>query len=209
MYTAPAFRTDEATALAYAAERGFGTFIAVDAGRPVASHLPFEMSRDGGVTRAIFHVARPNPLHEIVARAPDVLLTVAGPDHYISPDWYVSEDQVPTWNYVSVHLAGSARVLDAGEMRGIVDRLSAQFEARLLPKKPWVSDKMTPTKRDAMLRAIVGIEMTVTKVEATWKLSQNKQPADQAGAIAAIEKLGTPEAAAYLAHWRAWRAKQT
>ena len=90
-----------------------------------------------------------------------------------------------------------------------VDHLSANFEARLLPKKPWVSDKMTPAKREAMLRAIVGIEMTVTKVEASWKLGQHKQPADQEGVIAAIEKQDTPAARDYLDTLKAWRATKS
>ena len=208
MYVPPAFKTDEATALAFAAKRGFGTFIAVDQGQPVAAHLPFEVTTVDGVTRAIFHVARANPLHQIIGRAPDVLLTVLGADHYISPDWYVMEDQVPTWNYASVHLSGTAKVVDAAGMLAFVDSLSAAFEARLLPKKPWTSGKMTPAKREAMLRAIVGIEMTVTKVEASFKLGQHKQPADQAGVIANLEKLGTLPSQDYLEMWKAWRASK-
>jgi len=206
MYVPPAFKTDDAAALAFAAKRGFGTVIVVDNGRPFASHLPFELIAAEGANKAIFHVARGNPLHEIIGRAPDVLLTVLGPDHYISPDWYASADQVPTWNYVTVHLSGTARALERSENLGLVDRLSARFEADLLPKKPWTSAKMTPAKREAMLAAIVGIEMTVTRIEASWKLSQNKQSADQDGAIAAIEKLGTPQSQEFLEMWKAWRA---
>ena len=205
MSVAPAFKIDEPTALAFAAARGFGTLIAVDDGRPVASHLPFELSESDGTRRAIVHVARGNPLHDIVVRAPDVLLTVLGPDHYISPDWYQAADQVPTWNFAAVHFTCTARVIDAAGMRDLVDRLSAHFEARLLPKKPWTSDKMTPAKREAMLRAIVGIEMTITRIEASFKLSQNKTDVDQAGAIAALEALATPEAMGLAQLWKSRR----
>jgi transcriptional regulator len=210
MYIPPVFKTDDATALAFAAKRGFGTLVAVDNGRPVASHLPFLLhSDDSNAIRIALHVARANPLHEIIGRAPDVLLTVLGPDTYISPDWYVSADQVSTWNYVSVHFSGTARTLPQTGNLEHVDGLSARFEAALLPKKPWTSAKMTPARREAMLTAIVGIEITVTKIEAQWKLGQHKQMADQDGVIANLKKLGTPAAAAYLEQWRAWRAAKS
>ena len=206
MYVPPAFKSDDDSALAFAAARGFGTLIAVDGGKPIASHLPFLLHRkaDGGAWIEM-HVARVNPLAEVIGRAPDVLLTVMGADTYISPDWYVSVDQVSTWNYVSVHLSGTAKTIEQTANLAHADRLSARFEADLLPKKPWTTAKMTPARREAMLKAIIGIEITVTKIEAQWKLGQHKQPADQDGVIANLEKLGTPQSHAYLAQWRAWR----
>jgi transcriptional regulator len=101
MYVAPVFKAEDAKAWDFVARRGFGTLIAVDEGRPVASHLPFLVERTETGARLAMHVARVNPLHGIVTRAPQVLLTVMGPDAYVSPDWYVQKDQVPTWNYVS------------------------------------------------------------------------------------------------------------
>jgi transcriptional regulator len=207
MYIPAAFKTDDATALAFAQRRGFGTLVAVDGGRPVASHLPFLLHADDPkAVRVEMHVARVNPLHEVIGRAPEVLITVMGADTYISPDWYASADQVSTWNYVAVHLSGTARTVPQAGNLDHADRLSARFEADLLPKKPWTSAKMTEARRSAMLSAIVGIEITVTKIEAQWKLGQHKQQADQDGVIANLEKLGTPAAAAYLAQWRTWRS---
>ena len=208
MYIPSAFKTDDDTALAFAAKRGFGTLIAVDGTRPVASHLPFLLHRDAGRLWVELHVARVNPLHEIIARAPDVLLTVMGPDAYISPDWYVTADQVSTWNYVSVHLSGTARLIPQLENLSHADRLSAHFEAQLLPKKPWTTAKMTTAKRDAMLRAIIGIEIDVTTVEAQWKLGQHKNAADQAGVLANLEALGTPKAMGYLSVVKPWLASR-
>lgn len=179
MYIPPVFKTDTEQALDYAAARGFGTVVAVDGGRPVASHLPFLLERRDGRVRLEAHVARANPLHAVIARAPDVLVTVTGPDAYISPDWYVASDQVPTWNYVSVHLSGSARLFPAADNRAIVDRLSAAFEARLAPKPAWTSDKMTSARRETMLQAIVGFEIDVTGVDGQWKLAQHKTRPDR------------------------------
>ncbi len=179
MYVHPAFKTDDDKAWKYVEERGFGAVVAIDAGKPVASHVPLMTmgGLDGG--RVQFHVARVNPLHEVIARAPDVLVTVWGPDAYISPDWYVSHDQVPTWNYVSVHLSGTARRLAPDEALEHVEALSLRFEARLAPKKPWSTSKMPAKKLEAMLKAIVPIEIAVDKIEASWKLGQHKTAADQ------------------------------
>lgn len=204
MYIPPAFKADDDTALAFVAKRGFGTLIAVDGGRPVASHLPFLLHRDEGRLWVELHVARANPLHEIITRAPDVLLTVMGPDAYISPDWYVSADQVSTWNYVSVHLSGIARVVPQPDNLDHVDRLSAHFEAQLLPKEPWTSAKMTQARREAMLHAIVGMQIDITQFAAQGKFGQHKSAADQAGVIANLKALGTPKALEYLSVVEPW-----
>jgi transcriptional regulator len=205
MYIPPVFKTDDDTALKFAAARGFGTLIAVDQGRPMAAHLPFLMHRGADGVRVELHVARANPLHEIIAKAPEVLLTVLGPDTYISPDWYVSADQVPTWNYVTVHLGGTARAVPHIKNLDHADRLSAQFEHKLLPKTPWTSSKMTVAKREAMLRAIVGIEIAITTVEAQWKLGQHKSVADQESVVRNLEQLGTGQP--YLELLRGWKGR--
>ena len=179
MYVHPAFKTEEKSALEYAAARGFGAVVAVDNGRPVSSHVPFLLRPGPSGVRLEFHVARVNPLHEIIARAPDIMMIVWGPDAYISPDWYVSPDQVPTWNYVSVHLNGKATVLGPDAMLAHVEALSQEFEGWLAPKKPWSTARMPEKKRDAMLRAIVAIEVSVDTIEASWELGQHKTAADQ------------------------------
>jgi transcriptional regulator len=179
MYVHPAFKTEDDKAWKYVEERGFGAVVAIDAGKPVASHVPLMPLGGLGDGRLQFHVARPNPLHEIIARAPNVLVTVWGSDAYISPDWYVSSDQVPTWNYVSVHLSGAARKLPPDEALAHVEALSQRFEAWLAPKKPWSTTKMPTKKLDAMLKAIVPIEIAVENIEASWKLGQHKTTADQ------------------------------
>jgi transcriptional regulator len=181
MYVPPAFKTTDDDAWAFVRARAFGTLIAVSGGRPEAAHVPFVVDRTPAADRIALHVARANLIHKVVAEAPDVLLTVAGPDAYISPDWYASHDQVPTWNYVAAHLTGRARILDAAETERQVEQLSDQFEERLLPKPPWRMSKLTAARKAMMLSAIVGIEVTVTAITATEKLSQNKGEADRAG----------------------------
>ena len=193
MYRPPAFRVDDERSLGFAAERGFGLVVAGRDGAPGGFHgvhVPFVLERDGGLGRLRFHVARANPFHEIVARAPAVLVVVSGPDAYVSPDWYESADQVPTWNYAAVHLHGTARVLPPEATRAHVDELSARFEAELRPKKPWSTAKMTPARLDMMLRAIVALEVEILSVEGQFKLSQNKSAADRQGVVAALAARG-------------------
>jgi transcriptional regulator len=179
MYTPPMFKPDRAASLAFAGARGFGLVCAWDGARPIASPLPFYLSfADDGTPRAAFHVARHNPLVKLAGGNASWLLAVNGADAYVSPDWYVSPDQVPTWLYQSVHLAGPVRTLSDAELAEQIDTLSAKFENRLVPKKPWMSSKMTAGRLEAMKKAIVGMVMTVEEVEGSFKLNQHKSDAD-------------------------------
>jgi transcriptional regulator len=181
MYTPPPFKSDRAASLAFAEARGFGIVSAWDGRRPVASPLPFYLtSANDGTPRVAFHVARHNPLVKLADGAGSWLLAVTGADAYVSPDWYVSPDQVPTWLYQAVHLTGPVRTMSETELAAQIDVLSAKFEERLKPKKPWLSSKMTAARLEAMKKAIVGLEMTVEEVEGSFKLNQHKSEPDYA-----------------------------
>ena len=179
MYTPPLFKTDRAAALAFAEARGFGTVCAWDGNKPVASSLPFYLSfADDGTPQAAFHVARHNPLASLADGTSSWLMAVNGADAYVSPDWYASPDQVPTWLYQAVHLTGTVRPLSGDELGAHLEALSAKFENWLMPKPPWLSSKMTAGRLDALKKAIVGLVMTVEEVEGSFKLNQHKSDAD-------------------------------
>jgi transcriptional regulator len=187
MYVHPAFHVDRGAGLSFAAERGFGTVIACDGGRPVASPLPFHISyAPDGTPRVAFHVARANPLAALAEAGGTWLISVMGADAYVSPDWYASPDQVPTWLYQSVQLSGPVRATAVEALPHHLDDLSAQFEAWLAPKPVWTADKITPGRRKMLMKAIVGIEMHVETVEGSLKLNQHKSDADQAAVAAAL-----------------------
>ena len=187
MYTPPLFKQDRAASLTFAEERGFGMVCAWNGARPVASSLPFYLNHaDDGALQALFHVARGNPLAKFADGTTPWLLAASGPDAYVSADWYVSSDQVPTWLYQSVHLTGPVRVLSDEELAVQIDTLSAKFENWLLPKKPWTSGKMTPSKLETMKKAIIGLVMTVQDVEGSFKLNQHKSEADFAAVAGAL-----------------------
>jgi transcriptional regulator len=181
MYTPPMFKPDRAASLAFAEARGFGTVCAWDGNKPIASLLPFYLtSSNDGTPLAAFHLARHNPLVNLADGTSSWLLAVSGADAYVSPDWYMSPDQVPTWLYEAVHLTGTVRKLSDDELAVQIDTLSAKFENWLLPKKPWTSSKMTAGRLEAMKKAIVGLEMTVDEVEGSFKLNQHKSETDYA-----------------------------
>ena len=187
MYTPPMFKPDRAASLAFAEARGFGTVCAWDGIRPVASSLPFYLDyADDGTPLAAFHVARHNALAGLADGTSSWLMAVNGADAYISPDWYASPDQVPTWLYQAVHLTGTVRKQSDDELGRHLDALSAKFENWLAPKPPWLSSKMTAGRLDAMKKAIGGLVMTVEAVEGSFKLNQHKSDVDHAAIADAL-----------------------
>jgi transcriptional regulator len=163
---------------------------------PLAAHAPVLLDRspDGG-WRLRFHLSRGNALAASLQDGDAVLAVVTGPEAYVSPDWYGLEDQVPTWNYQAVEMAGPVRRLDVAATTAMMDDLSAAFEARLAPKLPWTRQKMTPGRFEAMLSGILGYEMRIERFEGTWKLGQHKPDQARTAVSEALEAQGQPEMA--------------
>ncbi|WGW04219.1 FMN-binding negative transcriptional regulator [Tropicibacter oceani] len=170
MHPNTAFRkTPETLALDFARTRAFGTLCVNGDPVPLLSHIPFLLAQDGG--HADLHLVRSNPICKATGPA---RLSVTGPDAYISPDWYGVDDQVPTWNYIAVHLIGTLEPLPQETLPDMLARQSAFFETRLLPKAPWTMDKMTDDTTRRFLRMILPFRLHVDDVQSTWKLGQNK-----------------------------------
>jgi transcriptional regulator len=187
MYTPPAFKVDRSTSLEFASTHGFGLVCAFDGNKPIASPLPFDIDYGSdGTPHLSFHVARGNPLAACADGQTSWLLTVNGPHAYVSPHWYASADQVPTWLYQTVHLSGPARIMSDMELAQNLDRLSAKFEAWLAPKPAWSVAEVSAGRREMLLRMITGIVMTVETVEGTFKLNQNKSDADHVAIASAL-----------------------
>ena len=132
MHSNPAFRrVSRDRNLRFAAQRGFGV-LAIDGAGPLVSHIPFVLTEDGAAVHA--HLVRSNPIaRHLRAEERAAVLAVSGPDSYISPDWYGTgaTDQVPTWNYVAVHIRGTLRRRADETLRAHLDSLSARFESEL------------------------------------------------------------------------------
>lgn len=210
MYQPPAFAIEDPNAVVEAVRRaGFGHLVttshtaAPDAVPESASgsearaapsleatSLPFLIDDDLTVVRA--HVARANR-HWRSMEGAEALLIVPGVDAYISPRWYPSKAEdpkvVPTWNYELVHLRGSLRVIDDPAAKlDIVTALTDHHEAATVEPgtTPWAVDDAPEDFIERQLRAIVGLELTVTTVEAKRKLSQNRSESDQAGVVTGL-----------------------
>jgi transcriptional regulator len=187
MHPNPAFRQSSADSnLGFARARGFGILSVNGPDGPLAAHIPFLIAADGKT--AELHLAKSNRIARAALPA-NALIAVSGPDAYISPDWYGIPDQVPTWNYVAVHLRGVLEELPAEMLQDHADALSARFEADLLPKKPWVSAKMSDGVMERMMRMIVPFRMTITSVDGTWKLNQNKEVSVRRAAADALSAI--------------------
>lgn len=197
MYVHPACKVHPAVSLAFVAARGFGLVIACEGRQPVASLLPFRLFEvHGKAPRLEFHVARANPLGALAERGGSWLVAVQGDDAYVSPDWYASPDQVPTWLYETVQLSGPVRVIPADHAEGHMDELSGQFESWLVPKPLWTPDRMSEERREMLMRAIVVVEMTVETIAGNFKLNQHKSDADHVAVASALEGQGGPSAQA-------------
>ena len=187
MHPAPDFKeTNEARLLTWIEAHPFMTLAAAPAGRLLVAHAPVVVRHLPGGLVLDFHLSRGNTLAEALDTGFHGVLLNLGPDAYISPDWYESADQVPTWNYVSVEAEGAVAALDEAGLCAQLDALSAQEEARLAPKPPWTRAKMTPGVFKRMSRGIIGARLTVERLEGTFKFSQNKVAADVAGAVLAL-----------------------
>jgi transcriptional regulator len=156
-----------------------------------ANHIPFELDRARGLL--IAHVARANPVWRECGDGAQVMVIFRGDEHYISPNWYPSKHelhrQVPTWNYEVVHVHGRLTVQDQEKfVRGVVGRLTRTHEAS--EPKPWKMGDSAPDYIDGMLKAIVGIEISISRLEGKAKLSQNREPRDRLNAADMLANQG-------------------
>lgn len=173
-------------------EHPFGTLVVHGQNGLNANHVPFELDAGAGecgVLRA--HVARGNPVWREVRDGDQVLVIFQAADAYISPNWYPSKHefhrQVPTWNYQVVHAHGRIHIRDDEKfVRGVVARLTREHEARSQQTKPWKITDSEASYIDELLKVIVGIEIDVTRLVGKFKLSQNKDARDRAGAATAL-----------------------
>jgi transcriptional regulator len=175
MYIPAAFKSEEtAEALALMRAYPFATLLTVAGGETHITHLPVLVEDDG----LLAHMARANPHWQHFAGGSSIAL-FHGPHAYISPDWYANPDrEVPTWNYAAVHAHGRPQLIEGRDDKlALIDRSVALFEAPNTP--PWTR-KVEGARLDALLGAIVAFRMPVERIEAKFKMNQNRKPEDRA-----------------------------
>ncbi|HEV8689167.1 MAG TPA: FMN-binding negative transcriptional regulator [Ideonella sp.] len=210
MYQPAAFVQADPAALArLIAEQPLATLVRTDGqGQLVADLIPLQWRPIADAApdaqlkgHLVGHVARANPLWR-EADGAAVLAVFQGPQAYISPSWYPSKADtgqvVPTWNYTVAQAHGRLRVIDdVVWLRALVESLTAQHEGHRA--QPWHVADAPAGYIDKMLRAIVGIEIAVHRLEGKWKHSQNRGLADRAGVAAGLEAEARAEAQAMAA----------
>ena len=187
MYTPATFREERLDVLHGLIDaHPLGALVRHDADGLCADHLPFEIAAPTsdapfGTLRA--HVARANPLWRAAGGNDDCMVIFQGPHAYITPAWYAEKQrsgkEVPTFNYAVVHAHGPLRAIDdAAWLLGLVERLTVRHEAGLAA--PWRVSDAPADYIEKLLKAIVGIEIPLTRLEGKWKLGQNRSMQDQA-----------------------------
>jgi transcriptional regulator len=152
----------------------------------IASQVPFLIERRDGKLYLLGHLARPNPQCADLAAGAEALAVFHGPHAYVSPSWYQAGPAVPTWNYASVHVYGTAHTIsDKDWLSDLLRRLSERHETR--EAMPWRMQDQPEAFLNGMMNGIVGFEIAISRLEGKFKLSQNRPAGDRPRIIAALE----------------------
>ena len=195
MYQPPAFREDRIE-VQHALVRAHPLGLLITAG-PAGLHanlFPFLLDGDGTARGTLrLHMARANPQGRELEAVEECLVVFQGPQDYVTPSWYATKREtgkvVPTWNYATVHAWGRPRVMkDDAWLRRQIEDLTASRESRRA--EPWAVGDAPEDFVAMQMRAIVGIEIPISRIEGKWKMSQNRPEADRAGVIAGFRESG-------------------
>lgn len=197
MYIPRSYAEPDADVLrAFIAAHPFAALI-TEAGGLYATHLPLVLRADEGELGVLEgHVARANPHHARIPELAEALVIFSGPHAHVTPTWYPSKLDdgrvVPTWNYVAVHAFGRVRFRDDAEfLLAHLARLSDRHEQAR--GSEWTTDDPPSEYVAQQLRAIVGVEIRITRLEGKWKMSQNRSEADRMGVVEGLRRAGTAQ----------------
>lgn len=179
MYSRPSFKMTEQQCFELLGIHFFGQLITTANGKIVQTFVPFIVDKENNCL--IGHIAKQNKQVEALHSADDLTVTYLGDDAYISPSWYQSAEQVPTWNYQAVEIKGNVTLFDDQGTFEVVDKLSQIHEEQF--DNPWLISKLSEKKTSAMLKAIVGFRIDITEINGHSKMSQNKSAEDFQGVI--------------------------
>lgn len=202
MYVPDHFAPDDEAVQELLTHHGAAELVTATPRGPLATMLPFVHDRERGAL--LGHLARNND-HWKQPVLGEALVILRGPDSYVSPTWYASKAEhgrvVPTWNYLTAHVYGALTVHDDSDwLADVVRRLTDHHEAD--KPAPWSVDDAPDQFIRGQLRAIVGVEITIDRIEAKFKLSQNRPAADIDGVIRGLHDAGDAAGAAAVAQHR-------
>lgn len=168
MYTPKYFKSEDDQGIKdFIRQNGFGILVSAANGNLLATHIPLELSEDG--TKLSGHISKVNPQGKDLTD--EVLVIFNGPHAYISSSWY-NHRNVPTWNYIAVHVYGTVRIIEGEELFQSLEQLMNKYEKH--SADPVTTEKLTPAYMQQAMKGVLGFEIAITKTEATYKLSQNR-----------------------------------
>jgi transcriptional regulator len=186
---------DRAAMLDLMRANAFAVLVSSGEGGLQVSHIPFVIESEGDEVRLLGHLARANEQWKALEGAREAVAIFQGPHAYVSPAWYQQHPSVPTWNYAVVHAHGTVELMEEAELHAVLMELSATYEGGRA--KPWKMSELPSAYVSGMLQHIVGFTLRVERLEAKFKLSQNR-PAEIPGVVAALEAEGEAATAALM-----------
>jgi transcriptional regulator len=173
MYIPRRYEEKDRTKLdAFLKENSFAILISVSNGIPVGTHLPLLLEKNAaGEDVLVGHISKGNDQKQSLVNGNRVLAIFAGPHAYISPRWYTKMN-VPTWNYISVHIYGTIRIMEGEELKMALSRLMDNYEGSM--PQPAKLEHIPQKTFDDDFRGIIGFEIKVDDIQAAYKLSQNR-----------------------------------
>lgn len=190
MYTPSSFKEENPDILFDLIEKhNFGVLFSQHQEIPEATHLPFIVERDkGNQGSLVAHFAKANKHWKNIDDQKELLVVFQGPHTYISPSWYVNRAEVPTWNYATVHIFGKPKIIiETDQLKEMVTRLTHFHEDKT--ESNWSIDEVSKKDFEIDLKAIVGIEIEITRMEGKFKFNQNKHIEDQKKVIKNLDEL--------------------
>ncbi|HCR54162.1 MAG TPA: protease [Cytophagales bacterium] len=164
-------------------KNSFGVLINEVNGRPWATHIPFTLNREG--SKLTSHMSRGNQQWRHFTSDKEVMIIFSGPHSYVSSSWY-NHENVPTWNYIAIHVYGKIKIIEGDELKASLKELTNHYEADSI--NPVSVEKLTPSYLEREIRGIVAFEIDITNIEAAYKLSQNREKEDYENIISELNK---------------------
>ena len=186
MYVPKQFRNNDASTITdFIRHHGFGILVSQADSRMVATHIPLELSEDE--TKLTGHIAKANPQWKNFDNDAEVMIIFPGPHAYVSSSWYDHEN-VPTWNYIAVHVYGKIKIIEGEVLYSALKHLMDKYERA--SEHPVSVENMSPEYVRQSIKGLVGFEINITSIEAAYKLSQNRDQKNFANVINELEKRG-------------------
>ncbi len=204
MYIPPKYKiTDFEEIKNFIQVNSFGILVNILNGKPWATHIPLELETNAsGEDMLIGHISKGNPQWKAFAENPQVMAIFSAPHAYISSSWYQHEN-VPTWNYIAIHIYGQLRIIEDEELYQSLIKLVNKYEAA--SQKPVQLEQMSPDFVQREMRGIVGFEIKIEEIHAKQKLSQNRDEEDYQNIITKLNERGEGYDTAIVAAMKALR----